>query len=305
MNAMEAYRAAERVYRVLYWGTPKKLAWTFLALIEIVQTTGQWPDANQLAEAACIDLQTVEKHLKKLDLMDLSAREQTICFSNNTFTAGNSGFVSEIVGLVLEDHCPKLPLQTQVPLYGLTLKFMTSSTELYCNWILWSKKFNQAGMAGKPGGENPPASISGAGGMDRAGSIYQYQRWEIQIQEDFQLQSGACSRQFGVTSRQIDLEKGQNYLNKTTKNQYDTITPSRARNKYNININIIPLPPRKARLLPTQKMKESKRRFAQIPCSTVPLPLGMRPALTYSKNCREMILSCGSNQFRQQRLRPG
>lgn len=43
-----------------------------------------------------------------------------------------------------------------------------------------------------------------------------------------------------MTSRQIDLEKGQNYLNKTTKNQYDTITPSRARNKYNININIIP-----------------------------------------------------------------
>ena len=130
MNAMEAYRAAERVYRVLYWGAPKKLTWTFLALIEIIQTTGQWPDANQLAEAACIDLQTVEKHLKKLDLMGfINTREQTVCFPITPLPQEILGSYQEIVGLVLEDHCPKLPLQTQVPLYGLTIKFMTSSTE--------------------------------------------------------------------------------------------------------------------------------------------------------------------------------
>ena len=186
-------------------------------------------------------------------------------FSNNTFTAGNSGFVSRDCGVGAGRSLPKAPsANTSSPVW-VDHKIYDVLDRGNCIAIGYSgaKKFNQAGMAGKPGGENPPASISGAGRMDRAGSIYQYQRWEIQIQEDFQLQSGACSRQFGVTSRQIDLEKGQNYLNKTTKNQYDTITPSRARNnarnKYNININIIPPSPPTQSQAPADTKNEGKQ----------------------------------------------
>ena len=127
MNAMEAYSAAERAYRTLYWGTPKELTWTFLALVEILQTTGRWPDNRQLAEVLYTwsILANTKKCLKRLELMDfINIRERTVCFPITPLPPKALSSYRDIVLLAqTEPH----PLQLLAPLYGLTTRFITSS----------------------------------------------------------------------------------------------------------------------------------------------------------------------------------
>ena len=116
-------------------------------------------------------------------------------------------------------------------------------------------RINSAVVAGKSGsGADPSASISGVSLFHRPGPIH---REEIQVH--FQRQIGACSRQIGVTSRQIGAEKDQKNPHIKTENQYDNVDPSRARNKYNININIIPPFPPTQSQAPADTKNEGKQ----------------------------------------------